>query len=96
MDTGIRERTERYINDTNTIIDEVENSTTFLSCAVDALKLLHEMLEKELYLREQASRGMGYFLRICNAMAPVIRELDRASEDLDAVVTAAREQKKGA
>jgi len=37
---------------------------------------------------------MGYCLRVCSSMVPVLRELRRISEDLDAVVAAAYEQKK--
>lgn len=76
------------------IIDKVESSTAFLSCAVDALWVLHETMEQNLCLREKSTGGMGYYLSLCSAMVPVLRELDRLKNDLDAVVTAAYEQKK--
>lgn len=77
------------------IIDKMESNTAFLSCAVEALSVLHETLEHDVYSREATYGGMGYYLSLCSAMVPVIRELRRINEDLDAIVTAAYEQKKG-
>jgi len=81
-------------HETFQIIDRVESNTAFLTCAVEAFALLHETLEHDLCTREQTQGGMGYCLRVCSSMVPVLRELRRISEDLDAVVAAAYEQKK--
>ena len=77
------------------LIDKVEISTAFLECAIDGLSLLHEELEQNLISRERSTGGMGYYLRVCSAMVPVLRELDRLKEELDAVVSNAYQQRKG-
>lgn len=76
------------------IIDKMESNAAFLSCAVEALSVLHASLERDVYSREATNGGMRYYMSLCSAMVPVIRELRRINEDLDAVVTAAYEQKK--
>lgn len=76
------------------LIERVEDSTSFLTCAVDALWLLQEELSVNLNLRQQSGDEVGYFQRLSSAMVPALREMDRLKDDLDAVITAAYEQKK--
>ena len=83
------------VQTTDEFIDRVETNTAFLSCAVEALSLLHETLERNLHIREEYSGGMGYNLRVCSAMVSALRELGRINEELNAAVVAVYEQKKG-
>jgi len=83
-----------WLSDDFGIIGEVENNASFLSCAIEALYLLREDLERNLCIREKSSGGMGYYLQVCSAMVPVLRDLDRISQDLDAVIHAVYAEKK--
>lgn len=81
-------------NETYEIVSKVENSTAFLSCAINALWLAKTDLEHNLMLRKEHDGGMGYCLQVCSAMMPAIRELDRINEELNAAIDAVYAQKK--
>lgn len=81
-------------NDTFEIVGKVEDSTGFMSCALNALWLAQMDLEHNLMIRNASTGGMGYYLQVCSAMVPAIRELDRIREELDAIIEAAYKQKR--
>lgn len=76
------------------LVQDMENITSFLPCVADALNILREELEQNLMIRQNYSGDMGNFLRISSAMVPALAELDRIREGLDAIVTAAYEERK--
>lgn len=80
---------------TSNLLDATETSTGRLSCATDALSLLREIMDHNLRVHEELAGGMGYYLRISNAMAPVIYELERINADLTDVVAATYEEYSG-
>lgn len=76
-------------------VQDMEDITSFLPCVADALNILRDELEQNLMIRQSYSGDVGNFLRISNAMVPALAELDRIRDGLEAIVTAAYEQKKG-
>lgn len=75
-------------------VQDMENLAAFLPSVADALNILHEELDNNLLIRQKYSGDMGCFLRISSAMGPALAELDRIRDGLDAVVTAAYEERR--
>lgn len=76
---------------------DVECASMHLSSAIKAFQIILEDMERDLLAQKRAgcSLGPGHSLECCDAMHMVLRELYRMNEELDAIVAAAYEKKKG-
>lgn len=76
---------------------DVEDVSMYLSCAIKNLRTLKNEMEGDLLAQNETSIYLGpdHLLDCCDAMCTVLRELDRLNEELDAIVTAMYQKKKG-